>query len=72
MFKSGHTSVTDTEHLGGPTTATTAQNEPILQTRRVMLNEIAKLNISIGSAYFVVHNNLQLSVRQVATYGTDG
>jgi hypothetical protein len=61
MFKNGHTSVTDAECLGCPTTATTAQNEErarelILQNRRVMLNKIAEqLNIGIGSAYSVVH-----------------
>jgi hypothetical protein len=46
-------------------TATTEQNEErarklILQTRRVTVDEIAKrLNISIVSAYSVVHDNLQ-------------
>jgi hypothetical protein len=65
MFKNGAMSVTDAECLGCPTTATTAQNkararELILQNRRVMVNEIAKqLNISIGSACSVVHDNLQ-------------
>jgi hypothetical protein len=39
MFKNGHTRVTDAEHSGHPTTATTAQNEErarelILQNRR--------------------------------------
>jgi hypothetical protein len=64
MFKDGCTSVTDAERSGHPTTATTAQNEGrarelILQNRRVMADKIAKqLNISIGSAYSVVHNNL--------------
>jgi hypothetical protein len=59
-------SVTDTERLSHPTTATTAQNEDrareqIPQNRRVMVNKTAKqLNISIGSAYSVVHDNLQL------------
>jgi histone-lysine N-methyltransferase SETMAR len=65
MFKNGRTSVTDAERSGHPTTATTAQNEDrgrelILQNRRVTVDEIAKqLNISIGSAYSVVHDNLQ-------------
>jgi hypothetical protein len=53
MLKNGRMSVTDAERLGHPTTV-------ILQNRRVTINEIAKqLNISIGSAYSVVHDNLQ-------------
>jgi hypothetical protein len=65
MFKSGHTSVTDAECLGHPTTATTAQNEErarelILENRRVTVDKIVKqLNIIIGSACFVVHDNFQ-------------
>jgi hypothetical protein len=65
MFKNGHMNVTDTEHSGRPITATTAQNEEktrelILQNRRIKVDEIAKqLNISNGSAYSVVHDNLQ-------------
>jgi hypothetical protein len=62
MFKNVRTSVTDAERSGHPTTATTARNEErarelILQSRR---DGIAKqLNISIGSAYSVTHDNLQ-------------
>jgi histone-lysine N-methyltransferase SETMAR len=58
--------VTDAECLGRPTTATTAQNEEragklILQNRRVTVDKIAKqLNIGVGSAYSVVHDNLLL------------
>jgi hypothetical protein len=58
-------SVTDAEHLGCPTIATAAQTEEtagelILQNRKVTVDEMAKqLNISIGSAYSVVRNNLQ-------------
>jgi hypothetical protein len=59
MFKNGRTSVTDAERSGHPTTATTAQNEELGKNRRVMVDEIAKLNISIGSAYSVVHDNRQ-------------
>jgi hypothetical protein len=65
MFKNGRMSVTDTELLGNPTIATTAQNEEtarelILQNRRVTVHDIAKqLNISIGSAYSLLHDNLQ-------------
>jgi hypothetical protein len=57
--------VTDAERSGCPTTATAAQNEErarelILQNKRVKVDEIAEqLNISIGSAYFVVYENLQ-------------
>jgi hypothetical protein len=56
MFKIGCMSVTDAEHSGCPTTATTTQNEErarelILQNRRVTVDKIAKLlNICIGSA----------------------
>jgi hypothetical protein len=65
MFKNGHTSMTDAERLGHPTTATITQNEErarvlFLQNRRVMVDEIAKqLNTNIQSAYSVVHDNLQ-------------
>jgi hypothetical protein len=64
MFKNGRTSVTDAECFGHPTTATTAQNEErarelILRNRRVVVDETTKqLNISIGSAYSVVHDSL--------------
>jgi hypothetical protein len=59
MFKNGHMNVTDAE----PITATNAQNEErarelILQNRRVTVDKIAELNISIGSAYSVVHDNI--------------
>jgi hypothetical protein len=65
MFKIGCMSVTDAERLGHLTTATTARNEErareqILQNRRATVDDIAKQpNISIGSAYSVVHDNLQ-------------
>jgi transposase len=64
MFKNGRTSVLGAERSGHPTTDTTAQNEErarelILQNRRVTVDEIVKqLNISIGSVYSVVHDNL--------------
>jgi hypothetical protein len=57
--------MTDAEPSGDPTTATTTQNEErarelILENRRVTVDKIAKQqNISIGSACFVVHDNLQ-------------
>jgi hypothetical protein len=65
MFKNGYMSVTDAEHLGHPTTATTTQNEErarelILQNRRVTIDKVTKqLNSNIGSAYSVVYDNLQ-------------
>jgi hypothetical protein len=65
MFKNGCMSVTDAEHSGHPTTATAAQNEEqarelILQSRRVTVDKMAKqLNISIGFAYSVMHDNFQ-------------
>jgi hypothetical protein len=58
-------SVTDAQRSGRPTTATAAQNEerarePTLQNRRVTVDKMAKqLNVRIGSAYSVVHDNLQ-------------
>jgi hypothetical protein len=61
IFKDGRTSVTDEERSGRPTT----QNEEramelLLQNRRATADETAKqLNISTGSAYSVVHGNLQ-------------
>jgi hypothetical protein len=47
MFKNDHTSVTDAERSGHPTTAASTRNEVrvrelILQNRRVMVNKIAK------------------------------
>jgi histone-lysine N-methyltransferase SETMAR len=65
MFKNGRTRVTNAEHSGCPTTATTTRNERrarelILQNRTVMVDKTTKqLNISIGSSYSVVHDNLQ-------------
>jgi hypothetical protein len=65
MFKNGRTSVTEAERSGRPTTTTTTWNEErarelILQNRRVTVDEISKqLNIGVGSAYSVVHDNLQ-------------
>jgi hypothetical protein len=53
-------SVTGSERLVRPTTATTAQNEegarePVLQNRRVTVDEIAKqLNINIAVCLFSV------------------
>jgi hypothetical protein len=78
MFKNGRRSVTDAECSGHP--ATTAQNEErakemSLQNRRVTVDEIAKqLNLRIGSAYSVVHDNLQfhrVCARWVSTELTD-
>jgi hypothetical protein len=64
MSKNGLTSATDAVPSGRPTKTTSAQNgerarELIPLNRRVAMDEIAKqLNISIGSAYSVVHVNL--------------
>jgi hypothetical protein len=61
MFKNGCTSVSDAEFSA----RTTTQNEEramelVLQNRWVTVDEISEqLNISIGSAYSVVHDNLQ-------------
>jgi hypothetical protein len=63
--------VSGAEPSGRPATAITAQNEGrakelILQNKRVMVDEIPEqLNISIGSVYSVVHDNLQFHKKYV-------
>jgi hypothetical protein len=63
--------VTGAEGSGPPTTTTTTQNEVrarelILQNKRVTVDEIPEqLNISIGSVYSVVHDNLQFHKKYV-------
>ncbi|XP_062850161.1 protein GVQW3-like [Trichomycterus rosablanca] len=67
MFENGRTNVKDAERSGRPTTATTTKNEErtlelILENRTITVEEIAeKLNLSVGSAYALVHNSLKFS-----------
>ena len=64
MFKNGHTSVTDDERSGCPTTSTTEENTErvramVLDKQRSTIDEVAQhLNISHGSAYEIINNRL--------------
>jgi len=59
--------VTDAEHSGRPATATTMKNEErtlelIRENRRITLEEVAeRLNVSVGSAYSLIHDSLKFS-----------
>jgi len=67
IFENGCTSVTDAEHSGRPATATTTKNEErtlelIRENRRITLEEVAgRLNVSVGSAYSLIHDSLKFS-----------
>jgi len=67
MFKNGCTRVTDAEHSGRPATATTTRNEErtlelIHESRRITVEEDAgRLNVSVGSAYSLIHDSLKFS-----------
>jgi len=67
MFENGRTSVTDAERSGRPATATTTRNEErtlelILKNRRIKVEEVAgRLNVSVGSAYSLIHDSLKFS-----------
>ena len=67
MFKNGRTSVSDAERSGRPATATTTRNEErtlelIRENRRITVEEVAgRLNVSVGSAYSLIHDSLKLS-----------
>jgi len=66
MFKNGRTSVTDAEHSGRPATATNTRNERtmelIRENRRITVEEVAgRLNVSVGSAYSLIHDSLKFS-----------
>jgi histone-lysine N-methyltransferase SETMAR len=67
MFENGRTSVTDTERSGRPATATTTRNEErtlelIRENRRLTVEEVAgRLNVSVGSAYSLIHDSLKFS-----------
>lgn len=64
-FKSGHTSVSDAERLGRPTTSTddhhcSLVNEEIMENRRVTIDNIErKLEISHGSVSNIIHDILK-------------
>jgi len=67
MFENGRTSVTDAERSGRPATATTTRNEEITlelirENRRIIVEEVAgRLNVSVGSAYSLIHDSLNFS-----------
>jgi len=67
MFENGHTSVMDAERSGRPATATTTRNkertlELIRENRRITVEEYAgRLNVSVGSAYSLIHDSLKFS-----------
>ena len=60
-------SVTDAERSGRPATATTTRNEErtlemIRENRRIAAEEVAgRLNVSVGSAYSLIHDSLKFS-----------
>jgi len=66
-FENGRTSVTDAERSGCPATATTMRNEEralelIHENRRITIEEVAgRLNVSVGSAYSLIHDSLKFS-----------
>ena len=65
-FKSGRTNVTHEEGAGRPLTSTTDEKiqqarEKVLANRRVAIDEVAcSLQISHGSAYQIIHDELRL------------
>jgi len=67
MFKNGRTSVTDAECSRRPATATTTRTEErtlelICENRRMTVEEVAgRLNVSVGSAYSLIHDSLKFS-----------
>jgi hypothetical protein len=63
VVKSGQTSVTHEEGAGRPSTTTNEKiqqtREMVLANRRVTIDEVAcSLQISHGSAYQIIHNEL--------------
>ena len=67
MFENGRTILTDAERSGHPATAMTTRNEErtlelICENRRITLEEVAeRLNVSVGSAYSLIHDSLKFS-----------
>ena len=67
MLKNGRMSVTHAECSRRPATATTTRNEErnlelIRGNRRITVEEVAgRLNVSVGSAYSLIHDSLMFS-----------
>jgi len=67
MFENGRANVTDVERSGHPATATTTRNEErtlelIRENRRITVAEVpGRLNVSVGSAYSLIHVSLNFS-----------
>ena len=67
MFENGGMSLTDAEHSGLPATATTTRNEErtlelFHENRRIIVVDVAgRLNVSVGSAYCLIHDSLIFS-----------
>jgi len=67
MLKNDRKSETDAECSGRPATATTTRNEEITlelirANRRITVEEAAgRLNVSVGSAYTLIHDTLKFS-----------
>jgi len=69
--------VTDAERSRRPATATTTRNEErilelIRENRRITVEEVAeRLNVSVGSAYSLIHDSLNFSKVWVAKEPTE-
>jgi len=67
LFENGHRSLTDAERSRLPASATTTRNEErtlemIHENRRITVEEVAgRLNVSVGSAYSLIHDSLMFS-----------
>ena len=67
MFENSRMSLRDAERSRLPATATTTTNEErtlelIRENRRIIVEEIAGgLNVSVGSAYSLIHDSLKFS-----------
>ena len=67
MLENGCTNVMDAERSGCPATVMTTRNEErtlelICENRRITVEEVAgRLNVSVGSAYSLIHYSLKFS-----------
>ena len=66
MFENDYTSVTDAERSGRPATAMTTRIEErtlelIRENRRLTVEVAGRLNVSVGSAYSLIHDSLKFS-----------
>jgi len=66
MFENGRMILTDAERSILPATATTTRNEErtlelIRENRRVIKEFAGRLNVSVGSAYSLIHDSLMFS-----------